>query len=134
MIGWHSLLVRTTPWIFKAGVVYDNKQLLCSPSIRYSDNAQKGKVSCDKIFSRILISFSPTRKKHYCIDKNEWYLLQHIPDTFVVELFPMLQLNLRKSSRENKAWSGRPRILDPRNWRSLVRLIWTNILILKFLI
>lgn len=61
--------------------------------------------------------------------RNKGYTLQYIADTLNIRRGTVSDVIVRfkkRGSTDNKPRSGRPRILDPRDERSLVRLIRTN--------
>ena len=61
--------------------------------------------------------------------RNEGYTLQHIADTLNIRRGTVSDVIVRfkkRGSTENKPRSGRPRILDPRDEQSLVRLARSN--------
>jgi transposase len=58
--------------------------------------------------------------------RNEGYTLQHIADTLNIHRGTVSDVIVRfkkRGSTENKPRSGRPRILDPRDERSLVIIV-----------
>lgn len=61
--------------------------------------------------------------------RNEEFTLQHIADTLNIHRGTVSNVTVtfeKRGSTENKPWRGRPQILDPRDERSLVRLVRTN--------
>ena len=72
---------------------------------------------------------SPDVKNIIVSMRNEGYTLQHIADTLNIRRGTVSDVIVRfkkRGSTENKPRSGRPRILDPRDERSLVRLARSN--------